>query len=145
MNNHISPEQRVSDKDCEQETWKCLILIYNDHFVIVKCDLSHLAHSNCQRKSVCPMHSEAKQTKHWSLEQRKLYCMAMQVDGGFILPKYSKLPEPKFQSIFKGKVREGHSWSLQTSWCRSLSFLWLSRGQVRMFLWQDTCYTSKRS
>ena len=43
----------------------------------------------------------------WSLEQRNVQCMDIQGDRWLITPKYPKLPEPKLQSIFKGKVREG--------------------------------------
>ena len=57
--------------------------------------------------------------KHWSLEERKVYWRAMQGDKWLVIPtslKYPKHLEPKFQSIFKGKVREGSGWLLQNSW-----------------------------
>lgn len=41
------------------------------------------------------------------------------------VPKISQFLERKLQSIFKGKVREGHSWLLQTSWCGNPLFLQL--------------------
>ena len=58
-----------------------------------------------------------------SLEQMKVYCRTMQGDLWLLPPRYPQLPEPKLQSIFKGKVREGHGWLLQTSWWRSSLFL----------------------
>ena len=38
-------------------------------------------------------------------------------------PSIPETPEPKLKGIFKGKVREGHGWLLQTSWCRNPLFL----------------------
>lgn len=61
-----------------------------------------------------------------SLEQRKIYCMAMQGKGWLMLPEYPKLPKPKLQSIFKDKMREGLGCLLQASWCRNPLFLQLS-------------------
>ena len=45
--------------------------------------------------------------KRWSLEQRKVYCRAMQGDEAPHALKSLKLPEGFRQSIFKGQVREG--------------------------------------
>ena len=40
--------------------------------------------------------------------------------------KVPELPEGFQQSRFKGQVREGHGWWLQSSWCRNPLFLQLS-------------------
>ena len=75
---------------------------------------------------MCPRHNEAKQTKRQSLEQRKVYCRVTQGDGWLVAPKYPELPQPKLQSIFKGKVREVRGWFLQISWCTNPLFLKLT-------------------
>ena len=52
--------------------------------------------------------SEAK-LKYWSLEQRKVYCRAMQGDEVAHALKSPELPEGFRQNIFKGQVRgRGH-------------------------------------
>ena len=38
------------------------------------------------------------------------------------VPENLELPEGLQQSIFKDKVKEGHGWLLQTSWCRNPLF-----------------------
>lgn len=76
---------------------------------------------------VCPTHSEAKQIKSSEFWAEKIYCRATQGNGWLMPPKYLELPEPKLQSIFKGKGREGYGWLLQTSWFRNPLFLSLSK------------------
>ena len=63
---------------------------------------------------MCLMHSEAKLYQNVGLEQRKVYCRALQEDGWLIL-ETPKFPESLQQSPFLGKVREGHGELLQTS------------------------------
>ena len=53
-------------------------------------------------------HHEAKQTEHWSLEQRKVYCRTMQGDGLLVPKKYPELLKGFQQNTFKGKLRERH-------------------------------------
>ena len=82
------------------------------------------------------------------LEQRKVYCRVMQGHRWLMLPKYPKLPEPKLQSIFKGKVREGRGCFCKLPGAEILSS-WScpqrSGHNVSVNLKQDTRYTSERS
>ena len=93
----------------------------------------HKAFKNvAKRKFVCPMHSEDKQTKNWSLEQRKVYCRAMQGDQ-CLMPHKPRLPKGFQQSTFKGKSERE-----VVSCCKLLGVGILCScscaGQVRMFL-----------
>lgn len=66
----------------------------------------------CYRKSVCLAHSEATQTKTLEFRAEKGLLQDQRGPGWLVLPRYAELPEPKLQSIFKGKVREGCGWLL---------------------------------
>lgn len=57
--------------------------------------------------------------KPWSSEQRKVYCRGMQEDRWLVPPR---VLEGFQQSSYKGKVRGGHGWLLQTSQCRNPLF-----------------------
>ena len=51
-----------------------------------------------------------KQTKMSESGAEKGLLQGCAGDRWLVPPKYPKLPEPKLQGIFKGKVREGHGW-----------------------------------
>ena len=75
-----------------------------------------------------------------SLEQRKLYCRAMQGVGWWqgkgLMPQ--TIPDPPNQNckaFFKGQVREGRGWLLQTSRVQASFFLAaVHSSPVAMFL-----------
>ena len=54
---------------------------------------------------MCSIHSEVKQTESQSLEQRNIYCRAMQGDRVVCALKSLELPEGFWQSAFKSQVR----------------------------------------
>ena len=64
--------------------------------------------------------------KCWSLKKRKVYCRSPQGEWVAHVSENLELPEGLQQSIFKSKVKKGHGWLLQTSWCRNPLFLLLS-------------------
>ena len=69
-------------------------------------------------------------SKCWSLDQKKVYCMAKNKETGDLCPQIPELLEGFQQSTFKGKLREVHNKLLLTSQCRNPLFLQLST-QVR--------------
>ena len=66
--------------------------------------LANVSASSCARHTV-----RSNKPKHQSMEQRKVYCRAMQGDRWLMPPKKPKLLEGFWQIIFKSQVRE---------WCR---------------------------
>ncbi|XP_060146960.1 5'(3')-deoxyribonucleotidase, mitochondrial isoform X2 [Globicephala melas] len=60
-------------------------------------------------KSVCPMQRGQTIPKRQSLEQRKVYCRAMQGDG-WLMPSNPKLPKSFQQSLFLGKEKAISIW-----------------------------------
>jgi len=57
--------------------------------------------------SLCA-HSEAKQHQDVGVWSREMFITGSGKQIGHWCPKYSKLPEGFQQSIFKGKLKEGH-------------------------------------
>lgn len=58
-------------------------------------------------KFLCWTHSKTKQHQNMSLEQRKVYCRAMQESVACALQNLLELLEGFQQSIFRGKMGEG--------------------------------------
>ena len=93
---------------------------------------------SCPRRTVRP-----NTLKCQSLEQRKVYCRAVQGDR-WLMPPNPELPKGFQQSIFKGKVREGCGLLLQISWFWNPLFLQPStqvRSHIPVNLQQDKCYS----
>ena len=64
--------------------------------------------------------------KHMSLEQRKVHYKAMQGEWVTRAPRKPQSPRRVSAKHFNGKMREGHGWWLQLSWCWNPWFLQLS-------------------
>ena len=84
------------------------------HCLLTKCKLMY------------PTHSEAKQTEMWEFGAEKGLLQGYVRRQVACAPPNPELPKGFQQSIFKGKVRKGRGWLLQTSWCRNPLFLQLS-------------------
>ena len=78
-------------------------------------------------KFVCLRHGEAEEHQNLgSSEWKKVYCRAMQGERVSYAPFKTLNSETFQQSIFKGKVKKGRGWLLQTSWWWNPLFLQLS-------------------
>ena len=98
-----------------------------DHFINLPQLLLYLLYcvsfSLCyQNASVSIWHRVSpKKLNRQSLAQRKVYCRDTR--GEWVARAFkSWTPRGFQQNIFKGKVREGCGWLLQTSWCGVLCF-----------------------
>ena len=77
-------------------------------------------------KFVCLTHVETKQTEMSEFGAEKGLLQGHARGGGWLVPRKPQIPEGFQQSTFKGKVREGRGWLLETSWCWNPLFLQLS-------------------
>lgn len=96
--------------------------------------------SRCHRKSVaeCTFAQCTVRPNKWKCQefrvQKGLLQGCPETDSSCLLPKPQALGGLQ-QSMFKGKMREGHHWWLQTSWCReSFDPAAVQVGQLAMFL-----------
>ena len=96
--------------------------------------------SRCHRKSVaeCTFAQCTVRPNKWKCQefrvQKGLLQGCAETDSSCLLPKPQALGGLQ-QSMFKGKMREGHHWWLQTSWClESFDPAAVQVGQLAMFL-----------
>ena len=78
-----------------------------------------------EHKSLCPTHNEAKQYQDIGVWRREKFVAGPCKKTGGLNREFGlnpKLPESCQQSPFIAKVRVGHGYLLQTSWCQIFCF-----------------------
>ena len=74
-------------------------------------------------KFSCLTHIEAKQTRNIRVWSKEKFIEGPCKERGGLCPQNPKRLKGFQQSTFKGKVREGHLWLWQISWCWNSLFL----------------------
>ena len=73
----------------------------------------------------CAQHTRGQRIPNIGVWSREGFPAGPSKENKWLMPPKT-LSSPKgFSSVFKGKLREGHGWLLQTSWCRNPLFFQL--------------------